>query len=496
MATPTLRGLPRHLALTFLLFVASGCAPSGPAPAAPGPVGRASLAERIDAIADQAPLNRTLWGILVQSAHTGEVLYSRNAERKFIPASNTKLVVTATAMGAFGPEHRFRTPLLIRGSEGASAEAIILVGSGDPTWSTRFHDDARAPLDSLARLILGSGVRSIGTLVVDASLFQDALVHPAWEVSDLAGANAPPIDAVAVGEGVFTLIVEGGSHPGVPARVQVGGPLPQAIRSEVVTDTLGAPTRLSIDYAARRDTIYLTGSIALGGRSTTTRALTRPAESVGEALRTILAEAGVSVGQLEVVRDRSRAGLWRMGSDLLAEWSSPTVEEIVAAILQPSQNWIAEQLLKSLGATFEGDGSWPGGVAAERRYLVEEVGLDSLSFNLRDASGMAPQNLLSPEATVGILRHALSQEWGEGYRRALAAPGLQGSTLSSRLAPLEGRLQGKTGTISNVTTLAGYLDTESGKTLLFAVYTNGTGLSSGTVREAVDAIVLEIAADR
>jgi len=473
------------LVLPFLAACAGRAPVVGELPSPP-------LATVVDAIADAPPFDRTLWGILVEDVRTGEVLYERNGPRKFIPASNTKLVVTAVAMGMFGPDHRYRSPFLAVGRNGDTASSLVLVGTGDPTWSARFHGDVATPLDSMAALVAAAGLTAVDTLVVDISLFQDALVHPAWEVSDLPGQFAPPVDAVSAGESVFQLHISGAAVAGYPATGEVVGPLPQPIRVDVRTDTAGAPTSISLDYTARRDTIYVTGSIAVGGRSTTTRALTRPAESTGAALADALRAHGVSVGGVVTIRDPEAAAAARAGGEPVAEWVSPPMHEIVAAILQPSQNWIAEQLLKTLGAEFGPAGTWNGGVSVERAYLYEAAGIDSLAVNLRDASGMAPQNLLSPEATVGIYRHAWAQPWGPLFRDALAAPGRTG-TLSGRLPSLEGRVFGKTGTISNVNTLSGYLDARDGREYVFVVYTNGTGLPAGVVREAIDEIVLAIA---
>src|SRR5690606_3205118 len=134
---------------------------------------------------------------------------------------------------------------------------------------------------------------------------------------------------------------------------------------------------------------------------------------------------------------------------------------------RPSQNWIAEQVLKTLGHVYRGSGGWDTGLDVEREYLVGTAGLDSMSFSLRDGSGLSAQNLLAPEAIVRLLAHARAQPWADAYRSAMAQPGLAGSTLSSRLDALEGRMFAKTGTIANVNGLSGYLVADNGRELLF-----------------------------
>src|SRR5690606_22277947 len=112
-----------------------------------------------------------------------------------------------------------------------------------------------------------------------------------------------------------------------------------------------------------------------------------------------------------------------------------------------------EQLVKTLGAAAGDGGSWSEGLGVVRRFLIDDVAIDSLAFVLHDGSGLSARNLLTPQATVDLLGHAATRPWAETYRRALPAPGDTAGTLANRLAPLDGRLRAKTGTISNVNSL-------------------------------------------
>jgi D-alanyl-D-alanine carboxypeptidase/D-alanyl-D-alanine-endopeptidase (penicillin-binding protein 4) len=472
--------------------VSAGCAVRAE-PVVVAPV--RTLAQEIDSILERPPLHRTSWGVLVADAATGAVLYERNPGKLYIPASNTKLAVAVTALGRLGPDYRYRTPVLVSGQAGDSAALLIVRGTGDPSWSARVHGSPGPGLvlDSLAARVSATGLRRVSVLIADASRFTDDLVHPAWEVSDLPYQYAPPVDALGSGEGVFRVVVMGGAAAGERATAQMAGVLEQPVRVDVMTDTAGARARLAVDYRSRRDTVYITGWVGAGAADTSTLALTQPARSTAEALAAALRRLGVEVGEVRVVRDTAEAA--RLGADAvrIAEWESVPLSEIVGVILQPSQNWVAEQVLKTLGAELGGDGSWRGGVAVERAYLYSVAGIDSGAVNLRDASGMSAQNLLTPEAVVQMLRHARAQPWGGVFRRALAAPGLAGSTLNNRLRPLEGRLAGKTGTISNVNSLSGYFTTVQGREIVFAIMTNGSGLPSTNVRSAIDDIVLAMA---
>jgi D-alanyl-D-alanine carboxypeptidase/D-alanyl-D-alanine-endopeptidase (penicillin-binding protein 4) len=226
-----------------------------------------------------------------------------------------------------------------------------------------------------------------------------------------------------------------------------------------------------------------------------------PAQLAGREFVTALERRGVRVeGGVRVVRDTGEAEMLlgarpdtgSSSSRLLATWSSAPLTEIVAAILKPSQNWVAEQLLKTLGAERGEGGSWSEGLEVERRYLIDVVGIDSAAVWLSDGSGLSVQNLLTPHAIVQLLDHARQRPWGTAYLQAMAQPGESG-TLEMRLTDLEGRLFAKTGSVTHVNTLSGYLRSDTGRELLFSILTNASGWPASEVRRAMDRIVRAVA---
>jgi D-alanyl-D-alanine carboxypeptidase/D-alanyl-D-alanine-endopeptidase (penicillin-binding protein 4) len=207
---------------------------------------------------------------------------------------------------------------------------------------------------------------------------------------------------------------------------------------------------------------------------------------------------GITVdGEVIVLRDSAQAATLRsnlhVGYTRIADVISPPLNDVVGAILRPSQNWIAEHVLKTLGAERRGTGGWSTGIDVERRYLIDVAGIDSTAFLLRDASGLSPQNLMTPDMVIALLEHARSSPWRDRFVEALPGPGMEDSTLENRLRELDGRLRAKTGSITNVNSLSGYITDTDGRTLAFSILTNGSGVSSAVVRQGIDRIVLAIA---
>jgi D-alanyl-D-alanine carboxypeptidase/D-alanyl-D-alanine-endopeptidase (penicillin-binding protein 4) len=175
---------------------------------------------------------------------------------------------------------------------------------------------------------------------------------------------------------------------------------------------------------------------------------------------------------------------------------SPALTEVVAFDLGASHNWTSEQILRTVGAVKGARGSWSEGRALAVRQLMDGAGVDSLDLRVVDGSGLSTQNLLTPRALVRMLRYARTRPWGEEFRLAMPEPGEPTTTLETRLTDLTGRVFAKTGTLTNVSALAGYVVDERGREIAFAVLANASNLPGAATREAIDAIVRLLASRR
>lgn len=484
--------------LAFLVAVAAAAplaAQALSAPASP-PGDGTTLTAELDALFLAPPFDRMHVGALVVDVASGEVVYRRDDGRRFVPASNQKLLTTQAALERWGAGHRFRTTLEIEGEldpDGVLAGDLVVHGSGDPTLSARFHDDDEAPLVRLVEEVRAAGVRHIrGDLVIDALEWSDEVMEETRMWGDLPFGYGAIGGVFVIGEGRAAVEVEAGEVGGeVALRWHPLGD-PDRFHADVRVVAPGERSRLSARVVTdRHPRVEVTGTLTAHTRDTLELSVQEPVREAGLALRRVLANHGIEVdGGLRIRSDSldcRQAGCPR--GRVVAVLPSPPLIEIVQGILEPSQNWMADQLLWALGHDAEGEAGWDTGTAAVTRILVEDLGADSLDFVVRDGSGLSAYNLVTPRTLIHLLDVAQRRPWGAEFTRALAEPGEAESTLEERLGGLEGRVFAKTGTITHVNSLSGYLDTRDGRRLAFAFLTNASGVGASQIRPLLDRAV-------
>ncbi|MSR22113.1 MAG: D-alanyl-D-alanine carboxypeptidase/D-alanyl-D-alanine-endopeptidase [Gemmatimonadetes bacterium] len=488
--------------IALVLAGATGCATGMRASSRSIP-----LPQRLDALLAEPPFDGVQWGVLVADAGSGRTLYERNPAVRFVPASNQKLLVTAAAMGLLGSEYRWKTPFLARTlpENGVLEGDLILVGSGDPSLGEPFFESADDALGAFVSVLREAGVQRIaGALVLDASAWDSTSAPGSWMVEDLvatAGATGGPF---ALSRGELEIRVIGGLADGDPARVG-WSPMGAStfVEAGVLTESQGLGPSLVVDYLPERRRWRVTGTIPVGQESTRIVPARDPVRLAVEALERAMEKGGIVIeGGVRIHWDRDvpisgscLSGALRACPELvlIAERWSPPLPEVTAAILGPSQNWMTEQLVRTLGAEVGSAGSWPEGLRAVRGHLTSAVGVDSFDLRMEDGSGLSTKNLISPRAVVAILSYVRSQPWFRTYLAGMAYPGGLDTTLEGRLSGLEGRVFAKTGTLSNVNSLSGYLLRDDGREVVFSILSNGSNLPSAAMGNRIDAVVRELA---
>lgn len=469
-------------------------------------LGAQSLAKRLDRLLDAPPFDRHHWGVVVLDT-TGKVLYGRNATRLFVPASNTKLVVSAAATILLPPDGAVATSVYSAGPiEGGVVRGdLVLYGRGDPTMSRRCYDadttragacetDPMRRMRELAVALRAKGLRRVeGDIVGDGSYFEPAIVHETWEEGDLVWWYAAPVSGLAFNDNSVDVRWGPGPQAGAPGRV--------TITPDFGDLTLENRTWTSVERGNGLDVgrsgpwgIWTGGSITQSANPRTSYvALQDPNRFAAGALRQALADEGISVqGATAATTDSSRYAAARR-TPPLAETASRPFREWLVPILGPSQNLFAEMLLKQLGKWGKGEGSWRAGLEIERRFLIDSVRIDSTQFALRDGSGLSHTNVMTPDAFARLLLWLSHHPRFAPFEQALPVSGRSG-TIRTRMVgtAVEGRVRAKTGSIFRVNALSGYVQLPNGRTRIFSIQTNNHDLGGTAMLGRIDSLVVEI----
>ena len=419
------------------LALVAACTP--PVVTAPAPIPAAVISPRqtlrtsIDSLLRDPQLRNAFFGVLIVHPPTGDTLYSHNAGKVFMPASNQKILTGAVALAQLGPEYRFRTSIVKRGAltNGVLNGDLMVVGSGDPSISDRAQGKAMTVLLNVADTLAARGIRRVtGRLMSGRNLFSDGIYGYGWEADDFSSSSGAPVDELFYNEGL------------VDSTVTVGG------RDTVVSVVTRNPSR---SFLAALDT-----------------ALTRRGITIAGGISDSIATAGAA--------------------DTLYSFQSPPLREILRHFEKPSQNQIGEILLKTIGLEGVGVAVADSGAAVMSRQLLA-WGAEQNAFVVYDGSGLSRHNLVSPETIVRVLVAMQRDTAFAAFHDALPVAGVDG-TLRTRMkgTAAEGNMRAKTGTLEFVRSLSGYITSASGERLVFSMLSNHFTVPVAVVTRFQDAV--------
>jgi D-alanyl-D-alanine carboxypeptidase/D-alanyl-D-alanine-endopeptidase (penicillin-binding protein 4) len=368
----------------------------------------------------------------------------------------------------------------------------------DSTLAGVCDADPFARLRQLADSLRAKGVQLVaGDVVGDGSYFEPTTVHPNWEVFDLNWWYAAPVSGLGFNDNSVDFTWQPGPAPGAPAVITMSPDLGDvAFENRTVTVPPGGESDIGDRFFRHPGTlqVWAEGTVAQDHpRRTDSFALPDPNLYAARALRQALADAGIAVAGTTRSTTDSTLYVQLRATEPLAEVSSRPLRDWVFPILNTSQNWFSEMLLKQLGKQFGRGGSWPDGLEVERRFLIDSVRVDSTQISLSDGSGLSSINLVTPLAFTQILRFMRRHPRYSTFAAALPQAGSTGS-LKNRFVgtALAGRVKGKTGSISRVNSLSGYIELDRGRVLTFSVQANHHAQPTRPMLAAIDSIVLEM----
>ncbi len=473
-----------------------------PAPARGQDRPRGVLSREIAPLLQTRRFRTASWGALVVSLTRGDTLFAWHPDRLMVPASNAKLFTTAAALHYLGTDFRFVTALFAGGrvNDGVLYGDLVLYGTGDPT----FGPDT-ASLAPFADSVVRAGIRRVrGDVVGDASFLGAELTGPGWSPDNFTRPFAAPPSALNAAENLVVLTVVPGEGTGARAAVTMDPPNDYyAVTSTVATGRPRTRTRIVVVPGATPRALELHGVIAPDRASWRTSVVVHePALFAAGLLRRLLAARGVAVdggvrSETADAPERARQMLAvargappRLPGALAVRLSEP-LDELVAMINPRSHNLSAELAFRTIGRSVGGAGTFAAGAQAVGRFLREEVGLPDGSFRISDGSGLSLLDGATPRALVRLLAWMRRAPEGAAFYASLP---VVGDGIRSRMlgTPAVGRLRAKTGTLSDVSALSGYVTTVSGEELVFALLVNGSR-SLTRARRAQDSVGILLA---
>ena len=485
---------------------------------------KTSLETQINSILDQSKFAPAHWGVRIIT-FDNRVVYERNADKLFMPASNMKLYTTAATLDAFGPAKTFRTSVYstVKNDGGTVKGDVILYGRGDTALSALFDlnsegkpnpvdhylpADKIAPIEKLADQIQTSGIKNInGDLIGDDSYFVTNGLGAGWEWDDLMFYYGAPISALTVNDNVVTFTVRPAMKAGAPPMIQMQ---PQNSYVRIINNaTTGngkdGKTHIGANRNLNSNEVEFFGNIPSGAKDFSVDiSVHDPAGLATNLLKEALQRRGIKIkGTVKRMTAFNRVANPFDTTKLneIAFIESQPMSVLLKAINKPSQNLHTEMMLRQIGENVgvrELDDygrpktSDSRGIEALRQFLIK-AGVDVTSLSLRDGSGLARQNLISPRSTSQLLLYMSKHPHFEIFRDSLPVAG--DGTLNRRMkgTAAEGKVQAKTGSLSFVRALSGYVTTKKNQTLIFSFFGNNYTGVGGDVTGVFDQLCILLA---
>jgi serine-type D-Ala-D-Ala carboxypeptidase/endopeptidase (penicillin-binding protein 4) len=410
----------------------------------------------------------------------GRTIYDNHAYDWITPASVLKLVVASVALDQLGGDHRFHTILASQGGIGADGTIegnLWLVGSGDPSFTS-------ANLAGGVGVLSRAGLRRVnGSVAVDAAAMHGPEINPHWESSDRGEDYAAPTSAVSIDGDTVEFDVEGTS-PGELADVRIVPPSDAVqLSGRIRTTSSDSDADVAIAPQETANTFALSGSIAAGDLQKYWLPIKGVPRYAGAVLQRLLSERNISTGAPPAVEQAP------LDTIVLWDHRSAPLRVLEGHMLFVSDNHYAEQLLRTVGRERTGIATDRSGIATELRFLSER-GIPTPGLKLSDGSGLAPDNRI---AAITLARVLSDDELRGGDRSLyllLPLGGRQGTLKEYDFTTALGRVRAKSGHITGVASLAGYVNTLHHGRVVFAFSINGSpGDPDAAIVRAVNRIV-------
>ncbi|MFZ4621362.1 MAG: D-alanyl-D-alanine carboxypeptidase/D-alanyl-D-alanine endopeptidase [Bacteroidota bacterium] len=441
------------------------------------PIGK--LAYDIDQRVNDPEFDNANWGVLVRSLKTGETVYSLNAKKMFMPASNMKLFTTSSAMTLLGPDYRYTTRLVTTGSMKDSIlnGDLIFVGSGDPTISGRFNDGKiTEAFEQWADSLKLRGIKYVnGNIIGDDNAFDEEFYGSGWQSDDETDYYAAQIGAVMFNDNCVNFrVVQSAKIADVCSLSWT----PNTKYVNVINQTVTVPSTDSLNtisfYRVRgTNTIYVRGKLSVGKKPVEDQVtVDNPTLFTMTVLKEVFESKGIRINGNPLDVDDLKDSLRYPNAKQLASFVSVPYSEIAPQTNKPSDNAYAEQTIRTIGKEKYLLGSIENGKRAAYPVLAA-WGVDTVRLRMADGSGLSRMDLITPSDAVALLTGMSQEKSFLPFYSSLPIGGVDG-TLKRRMkgTKAEGNVRAKTGTIGYVRGLSGYVTSADGEQFVFSMLVN------------------------
>jgi D-alanyl-D-alanine carboxypeptidase/D-alanyl-D-alanine-endopeptidase (penicillin-binding protein 4) len=469
--------------------------------------GDAELARLIDQAIDQSEFAAARWGLIVISRSDSRVLYARNADKLFTPASNMKIYTTAVALDLLGADFRWRTSVFSAAQPDANGNVngdLVLYGRGAPDLLSRPKQDDTASLLKLADDLYQRGVRRVrGNVVGDESYFRADPLGAGWEWSDVQWYFGAEPSALSIDGNEVDLQIVPSNNANDPPVVKLTSAQDYVhLTSSMATVKRGEQMTIGIHRGVSDNEVRVWGNFPSGARAFGARlSIHDPALRAARLFSDFLKARGITVDGVTRTRDFRVPESERFDPSRAIELGyvqSKPLGEIVRATNKESINLNAELILRTLGRergelapdadphkTHE-RGDDEAGLAVIRLWL-NRAGIPINNIALHDGSGLSRLDLVTPEATARLLVAISKTASASVFEDSLPISGRDG-TLEDRLRKYEDRIRAKTGSLTYDNSLSGFLIAAEGEPLAFSIMCNDQTSRASSTR-LIDEIV-------
>ncbi len=457
-----------------------------------------SLADKLNQILSNSALDGTTTGVSIRNADSGELLYSYYGDHRLHPASNMKILTSIAALETLGKDYQFTTEVLTDGTiKGEVLQGnLYLKGKGDPTL-------LKTDLDQFAADLKAKGISKIkGNLIGDDTWYDDVRLSQDLNWSDEPFYTGAQVSALTLSPNedydAGTIIVEvyPGKEVGDKPIVKLTPHTDYVhIVNNASTDSTDHSRSISIEREHGSNNIVIDGVIPLeGSNARSWVSIWEPTGYAVDVFKKSLEEKGITL----IGNSKATVGTTPTDATLLTSKKSMRLEELLIPFMKLSNNGHGETLAKEMGKVRHDDGSWAKGLDVMEE-VITQFGVNNETILLRDGSGMSHKNMIPANELSQLLFEVQDEEWYPAFENSLPVAGnaerLVGGTLRYRMSdgPAANNVMAKTGSLTGVSSLSGYVTSKDGQKLIFSVVVNNFLSSSTAIRNIEDAIAIELA---